>query len=57
MPIKTLTIHLVLEDYELFEVYKFPIAHEDLDAKWNLAMKTSKILKLAAEAVSYLLIS
>ncbi len=47
-------IERVMKDYELFERFKYPIPAEDFESKWLAAMGTTKMLRVASEAVSWL---
>ena len=47
-------IERVMKDYELFEKFRYPISAEDFESKWLAAMGTTKMLRVAVEAVSWL---
>jgi len=47
-------IERVMKDYELFEKFKYPVPAEDFESKWAAAMGTTKMLRVAMEAVTWL---
>ncbi|CAG7831213.1 unnamed protein product [Allacma fusca] len=44
----------LMKDYEVFEKFSYLVPNDDFEAKWNTALWSSRILKIAEEAVTWL---
>lgn len=44
----------IMKDYDMFERFSYSVPNEDFDAKWNTALWSTRILKIAEDAVGWL---